>query len=107
LRETSQMKILIFLSFLLLSLSVSADEVSMRGTLFKKGNAWKIFVESDEVSFKKGVLTLVNIPKHYNKLLIRKSFVEVSGHVEKCDIRQTCFSVRKISPAVLNPLKNK
>ena len=101
------MKILFALTICILSLSTFANESSISGTLFKKNEDWNIFVKSEQVAFKKGVLRLTNIPKKYKKILAEKSYVEVIGHEEKCDSNQVCFTVQKIKPTSFDPLKNK
>jgi|GEM_PF-4635911 len=84
-----------------------SEESLIQGLLFKKNEKWCIFVESKNAAFKKGVLTLIKIPKSYNKMLIEKSFVEIIGHQEKCASPFACFAVKKIKSAVYDPLKNK
>ncbi len=99
------MKSLFIFLTIIASQSAFAEETLFQGKLFKHNGTWNLFVESENTSFKKGVLELIKVPKAYQETLIDKSFVAITGHIEKCDSRTKCLAVKTMTLSTYDPLK--
>jgi hypothetical protein len=102
------MKAMLTLLFLLLTANaLASDEVKIEGTLFKKNEKWFLFVENEKASFKKGTLSLNDIPESQSKFLIERAYVQVFGKSGNCKSKEICIVVKSIKPTLLDPLNSR